>query len=605
LLENIDGQKVRAHVSNAAESPEIGSDPLIGRLLDRKYLINALLGSGGYGLVYRATSLNLGLEVAIKLMSFSQLNEPKRAQRFVSEATALAALAHPNIVRVLATNIDPDNHAYMVMELVRGKTLQDIVSSEGPLSEARFKAVFRQVCDALAHAHEKGIVHRDIKPGNLMITEEGIVKVLDFGIAKLVTEDQRLTRTGEIVGSPLFISPEQCSSRPATARSDIYSLGQTMYFAATGKVAFAGDSAMEVLYKHLNETPDMQAVPENLRDVIARCVEKQPADRFQSAAELGVALRDGWTTNSSLMSKIRKRIRRPYVMATMCGVVLIVIAGFGTSASMTRPAVHRDIENPKLEIERIIETLRPRINKRLLGEEDVQPMERAVTLMKGRADLHQEVRRTVFWNAVWLHDALGHKERKAQLLRELVAMQKKEHVPEFSSIVELATTLRKLGDNPGAELALQNGVKTFLERPNAACARRLQYELLHHYAITDDDAKRKEVERILTVKPCEDLDLSVLGMAEQHEVDDNDLGSSTSRYFLDAPHSAQYPGSAAMANSIVALNSLRHGNKAELKYYATAALKLARQGKSDSSLSGEQRQRCATEIERAQNLLAP
>jgi hypothetical protein len=263
------------------------------RMLGDRYELSSALGSGGMATVFAATDRVLGRPVAIKLLAEKYAGDDKFVTRFQREARSAANLNHRNIVSVYDTG-DTDGQHYIVMELVKGETLADLLRREGPLSPTRAARIGSAVSRALQAAHDQGLVHRDVKPGNVMITPAGDVKVMDFGIARAATDDT-LTQTGIVLGTASYLSPEQSRGDPVDHRSDVYSLGCVLYEMLTGQPPFSATSPISVAYKHVNERPrppsDINgAVPPGLEAVIMRALEKDPASRFTSAEDLGDAL---------------------------------------------------------------------------------------------------------------------------------------------------------------------------------------------------------------------------------------------------------------------------------------------------------------------------
>jgi tetratricopeptide (TPR) repeat protein/predicted Ser/Thr protein kinase len=267
------------------------------------YEVVGKLGEGGMGVVYKARDTHLDRFVAIKVLPPEKVADPERRRRFVQEAKAASALNHPNIITVHDTG-EAGGSVFIVMEYVPGRTLSDLISGKGmALKEALRYAV--QIADALAAAHEAGIIHRDIKPGNVMVTPKGLVKVLDFGLAKLTEagalgEDES-TRTlapatgeGTIVGTAAYMSPEQAEGKAVDARSDIFSLGAVLYEMVTGRRAFQRDSKASTLVAIITQEPGPlpSSVPGELERIIARCLRKDPERRFQFMKDLKVELEE-------------------------------------------------------------------------------------------------------------------------------------------------------------------------------------------------------------------------------------------------------------------------------------------------------------------------
>jgi eukaryotic-like serine/threonine-protein kinase len=266
------------------------------------YKIEALLGAGGMGQVFRARDTRLGRIVAIKVLPHDKVADPERKRRFLQEARAASALNHPNIVTLY--DIAADNGIdYLVMEYVEGKSLDKLIPSKGlPLTEALDYAA--QIASALAAAHAAGIVHRDIKPGNAVVTSEGQVKVLDFGLAKLMerpapgpdgetqTQGPGLTDAGTVVGTVAYMSPEQASARPLDHRTDIFSLGIVLYEMIAGKRPFRGASHVETMNAIVHDPPPaLPGQPAELQEVFDKALAKEPKERYQHAGDFGLDLR--------------------------------------------------------------------------------------------------------------------------------------------------------------------------------------------------------------------------------------------------------------------------------------------------------------------------
>ena len=260
------------------------------RVLADRYEIDTVLGQGGMARVFKGEDRVLNRTVAVKVLSPQFAGDEQFVARFRREAQAAAALNHPNIVSVYDTGSQGDVH-YIVMEYVEGRTLRDIIRQEGPLLPERALEITESVAGALTAAHEAGLVHRDIKPGNIMITREGEVKVMDFGIARTTTGDT-LTQTASILGTASYLSPEQAQGESVDARSDIYSVGCVLYEMLTAGAPFTGDSPVTIAYKHVRETPVPPSrknpdVSPAVEAVVMKCMAKNPANRYQSAEELG------------------------------------------------------------------------------------------------------------------------------------------------------------------------------------------------------------------------------------------------------------------------------------------------------------------------------
>jgi predicted ATPase/serine/threonine protein kinase len=279
----------------------VDADPLVGRTVAGKYRIDARLGAGGMGAVYRATQLALQRTVAVKVVLAASAGRPVFARRFEREAIAVARLKHPHIVSVYDYGTDPAVGAYIVMEYLEGDSLRSVLRRSGRVSPPQAVAWMTEVCSAIHAAHLGGIVHRDLKPDNIFLeaTADGYaIKVLDFGIAKMIAgleSGSSLTGPGGVIGTPVYMSPEQCEGGPVGPASDIYALGCVLYELVTGRPPFESESTPALLYKHAHVAPVpprrlVPGLPEAVEAVILRALEKRPEDRFASAGELRRAL---------------------------------------------------------------------------------------------------------------------------------------------------------------------------------------------------------------------------------------------------------------------------------------------------------------------------
>ena len=270
------------------------NDKFIGTNIDG-FLVEKLLGRGGMGVVYRAVETGLSRPVAIKILPETALTDNDAVQRFDREARIVAQLNHPNIAQIYGIG-QVDDAPYYVMEYIEGRSLEEILKEKGRLAGTRGVKIMIQAAKGLKAASEQGVIHRDIKPGNLMVTEDDKVKVVDFGIAKAFQDDTFKTATGLIMGTPRYLSPEQGRGvEKLDMRSDIYSLGATFYHMVTGNPPFDADNPITLIQKHITKPvvaiQEFNAnVPEKLCNIIYRMLEKLPADRFQDYNELIIAL---------------------------------------------------------------------------------------------------------------------------------------------------------------------------------------------------------------------------------------------------------------------------------------------------------------------------
>ncbi|MPZ64306.1 MAG: Stk1 family PASTA domain-containing Ser/Thr kinase [Pseudonocardiaceae bacterium] len=264
------------------------------RLLSERYELGETLGYGGMSEVHRGKDVRLGRDVAVKVLRADLARDPQFELRFRREAQNAAALNHPAIVAVYDTGETDTEYGplpYIVMEYVDGQTLRDIVKTEGSMNEQRAMETMADVCAALDFSHRAGIIHRDVKPANVMITTTGAVKVMDFGIARALADGQGVTQTAAVIGTAQYLSPEQARGEAVDARSDVYAAGTVLYELVTGDPPFTGDSPVAVAYQHVREdpVPPSQHNPElsaALDAVVLKSMSKNPANRYQSAAEM-------------------------------------------------------------------------------------------------------------------------------------------------------------------------------------------------------------------------------------------------------------------------------------------------------------------------------
>ena len=291
------------------------------------YRILEKIGQGGMGVVYKALDTRLDRQVAIKILP--AINDPKRKQRFVWEARAAARLRHPNIVVVhdIASDTDAD---FIVMEYVPGAPLSERLA-QGRLRIAEMLGYARQIASALEAAHAAGIVHRDLKPSNILVTPEGAIKLVDFGLARLQPQDASHSETNTIAGTAGYMSPEQAEGKPATPESDIFSFGAVLYEMATGRRAFTGESAASALAAVLRDDPEKpsslaRGLPPTLEKVIEQCLRKDPARRYRHMGDVRLALEEIEAESVGALGRLSPRLRRAAVYT--CLAAAPVMAGW-------------------------------------------------------------------------------------------------------------------------------------------------------------------------------------------------------------------------------------------------------------------------------------
>lgn len=287
--------------SSLPEGPIQIRDPLLGTILNGTYEIQDAIGRGGMGVVYKARDILMERTVAIKMLHAHLARDQQSVQRFKQEARAASAMNHNNVITVFDFGISENHQPFLIMDYIQGRSLSTLIDEAKGLPHERAVHIFAQVCDALHAAHSKGVIHRDLKPSNIMIVQTrddpDFVKIVDFGIAKLLPSSgkqaQNLTQTGELFGSPLYMSPEQFLGKRLDERTDIYAMGCVMYEALIGKPPFTGEHVLETMYKHINEPPvkfsaarpDLK-IPPKLEAIVMRALEKDEDQRFQKMAEL-------------------------------------------------------------------------------------------------------------------------------------------------------------------------------------------------------------------------------------------------------------------------------------------------------------------------------
>ncbi len=344
-------------------------DPLIGKTLEKVRILSKL-GSGGMGAVYLAEHQNLGKKVAIKILPEHLSKDPEYVARFRREAETCAKLEHANIVQVYDVGV-AEGRFFIVMQYVEGESLQTIIEQLGVVEPRDSARVAIGILKGLQHAHESGIVHRDVKPDNILLTKGNHPKILDFGLAIETEATQKLTADGTVVGTPYFISPEQAKGRKAEPRSDIYSLGVTLYYMITGRVPFTGQTALAVLNMHIQDAPIPPIrinakIPQTLNDVTMKLLAKRPEDRYGSA-ELAQKDLVAFLENRPVEVALRKPAQAPRPTASNRGIygviagvaVLFAVLGIAIIASRRGNATTPDKPPVRPDPGPVVDTLKP------------------------------------------------------------------------------------------------------------------------------------------------------------------------------------------------------------------------------------------------------
>ena len=314
----------------------------IGQIIKERYEITQLLGEGGMSYVYKAIDKQLQRTVAIKTLKPNYVEQEKFVERFKREAQTAANLNHPNIVQIFDWGIGDE--PFFVMEYIEGNTLTSIIANKRTISMNDILFIGAQVSSGLQAAHSKGLVHRDIKPGNIMITPEGKVKVTDFGIVSLQNEESDITKTGSILGTASYISPEQAQGKPVSKESDLYSLGTVLYELITGRPPFEGDTPIATATKQITDKPEKLStyradIPKGIENAVLKLLHKYPKDRFKNAEDLRAVLLQQKTqlqaiqTQENLVDLTSPKIKYRFTLPALIISLSIVV---GTIWTLTR-----------------------------------------------------------------------------------------------------------------------------------------------------------------------------------------------------------------------------------------------------------------------------
>ncbi|MDR3615328.1 MAG: protein kinase [Candidatus Obscuribacterales bacterium] len=354
-----------------------GNGQIIGELpqgyvVGQQFKIRNTLGEGGMSFVYLCDDIALNRQVALKVMRVSAQSNEQALMRFRREGQAVAMLSHSNVVKVHSLQFTENDQPFLVMEVVQGVSLSQLLEISGPLRLPRALKFLAQICDGIAHAHENGVIHRDLKLSNIMLINpdrsDERIKILDFGIAKVVNETSvKMTQTGEVFGSPAYMSPEQALGKTVDTKTDQYSLGCIAFELLTGRTPFAAENYLAVLMAHVQEKAPsvnefMQVpVPANIERTIARLLAKEPKDRFESIDEVKKAFKGEMKVSKPLSINLKKHVNFRYVAyagACLLSAGLIAAIAFATQAPKTGAKV-----SPKAsKIEKDVHTLQPSDN---------------------------------------------------------------------------------------------------------------------------------------------------------------------------------------------------------------------------------------------------
>lgn len=292
--------KIATNQVRIVEVPDEVTGRRVGASIEEFY-IEELIGRGGVSEVYRARDTRTESTVALKFLLPERLADQQSCQRLRQEAQAIMSLRHKHIVSVLDIRENDATGPFIVMELIDGKNLTEFL----PLPQKQALDICASIADALAYAHSRGMIHRDIKPSNVMLSRDGVIKLVDFGLAKAFEPENPkhipLTRTSELVGTPLYMSPEQCFGQDLDARSDVYQLGCLLYQCLTGLPPFEGSNSFEAMFKHVSQEANYDNLPESISSVLKRAMHKNPSERFDDMSQLAMALRN--THYGNLLAK--------------------------------------------------------------------------------------------------------------------------------------------------------------------------------------------------------------------------------------------------------------------------------------------------------------
>ncbi len=320
-------------------------DPYLGKTIDGRYRVESVLGEGGMGVVYTARHTVIDKRIAMKVLRGEMAQDKENVDRFLLEARAASSIGNPHIIDISDFGTMPDGATYFVMEHLDGRSLSALLRAEKPLSSQRLLRIGKQIAHAMAAAHSVGIVHRDMKPDNVMLIERGgepdFVKILDFGIAKVGSSASKITRAGTVFGTPHYMSPEQAAGSAVDQRSDIYAVGIMLYEMASGRVPFDADNFMGILSQHMHKAPPPfedkgphSVASDGLRAVIGKCLAKKPESRYATMDALATDLERIEQGVAPFALEERRRVASPLLVAiaaiaTLAGILGVVFVERG------------------------------------------------------------------------------------------------------------------------------------------------------------------------------------------------------------------------------------------------------------------------------------
>ncbi len=454
------------HLGGAARS-----NLAVGSLLDSKYEIRAFLGSGGMGAVYQAYHSELDHDVAIKVLHGQAADDPDSVKRFQREAHIISELRHKRILSVYAFGA-LKSLIYMAMEYLPGQSLAAMIADRGPLKVERAAPILLQICEAMSYAHAQHVLHRDLKPSNVIVLNsrdpdaEPSIKVVDFGLARLVgVGEQRLTQTGDVLGDPNYMSPEQCQGRQLDERSDIYSFGCLMYEVLTGKPPFLGESSVASLFKQISDAPPPFppecAVPSAWQAITLTCLCKDPAQRYQSFQEVAdlikQAIANPRITVQLPVNKQQAEMGRKWKLIAV-PLVIAVLVGALTIGILYANYKRQQKESEQSQLEEPIRRLNYRLHNTLVSTQNFEPNTRsdAEQLMKLAKKLKkgEDYAFGAYMLARYYSIIKADQQRAMQLVNEALSTDDLKGEDRLAATWFASTTATSLHDHQTAEKRL-------------------------------------------------------------------------------------------------------------------------------------------------------